>query len=252
MASNERIDDGPHASESVVYDDISLNRGPLHEQIADKIQDMVTTQRILPGEKLPTERDLAKRLGVSRPTIREAMRLMQHRGLVTRKPGGGTIVIPMGTDSLTESLARYFWVKECSHEHLMQVREILEPNAAALAAGAATPEDVRALEEKIDILNGAFVAGDPKRLAQADSEFHVAIAEIAGNPLLAAIIVGIDHLVRTWNEITSAEILDEGSTKSHLPILLAIKDGDPARAREAAAVHIALSRQVFQRTRSAR
>jgi GntR family transcriptional regulator, transcriptional repressor for pyruvate dehydrogenase complex len=237
---------------SLVYDDISLARDPLHEQIADKIQDMVASQRIRPGERLPNERDLARMLGVSRPTIREAMRLMVHRGLVTRKPGEGTIVIPLGTEPVSESLERYFWVKECSHEHLMQVREMLEPDAAGLAAGRASLADVRTLWVKLEALDSAFLAGDPKGLAQADSEFHIAVAEISGNPLLAAIIAGIDHLVRRWNEITSAEILDEDAEKSHLPILWAIERGDAARAREAAAAHIALSRQVFRGTRSAR
>jgi GntR family transcriptional repressor for pyruvate dehydrogenase complex len=235
-------------SDALVYNEINLNRGPLHEQIADQIQEMITAQRIRPGEKLPNERDLAKTLGVSRPTIREAMRLMQHRGLIVRKPGGGTYLIQMGTEAVSESLDRYFWIKDCSYDDLFQVRESLEPVAAALAAEHVTPEEMRLLEDRLATLSEGFLSGDPRMLATTDSEFHIAIAQASGNALLAAICAGIDDLVRKWNERSSTEIFDEPATKSHLAILLAIKDHDPQRAREAALAHIRLSRQVFERT----
>jgi GntR family transcriptional regulator, transcriptional repressor for pyruvate dehydrogenase complex len=235
-------------SDPLVYNEINLNRGPLHEQIADQIQNMIAAQRLRPGDKLPNERDLAKTLGVSRPTIREAMRLMQHRGLIDRKPGGGTYLIQMGTAALSESLDRYFWIKDCSHDDLFQVRQGLEPVAAALAAQHATPEVIRHLEDRLAKLNEAFLSGDPRMLASTDSEFHIAIAQASLNPLLAAICAGIDDLVRKWNERSSTEIFDEPATQSHLAILLAIKDRDPQRAREAALAHIHLSRQVFERT----
>ena len=231
-----------------MYNEINLNRGPLHEQIADRIQDMITTQRIQAGQKLPNERDLAKMLGVSRPTVREAMRLMQHRGLISRKPGGGTYLIQMSTETVSDSLSRYFWIKDCSYEDMFQVREALEPAAAALAAQRATAEDMLMLEDKLETLTAGFLSGDPRSLAQTDSDFHIAIAQASGNPLLAAMCIGIDELVRKWNEKSSAEIFDEPATQSHRAILLAIKDCDPQRARDAAIAHIYLSRQVFERT----
>ena len=235
-------------SSSPLYSEINLNRGSLHEQIADQIQAMIAAQRLQPGEKLPNERDLAKTLSVSRPTIREAMRLMQHRGLIMRKPGGGTYLIQMSTAAVSESLDRYFWIKDCSYRDLLQVREALEPVAAALAAAHVTPEEIRLLEDRLAKLNEGFLSGDPRMLATTDSEFHIAIAQASGNALLAAICAGIDDLVRKWNEKSSTEIFDEPATKSHLAILLAIKDHDPQRAREAALAHIRLSRQVFERT----
>lgn len=234
--------------ESPVYSEINLARGPLHQQIADRIQEMVTTQRIQPGEKLPTERDLAQMLGVSRPTIREAMRLMQHRGLVSRKPGGGTYLIHLGTDAVAESVERYFWVKDCSYDDMMQVREMLEPNAAGLAAQNVTPEGLALLADKLEQLKLGFQSGDPRKLASTDSAFHIAIADASGNKLLAAMCASIDHLVRRWNEISSAEVFDEPATKSHQTIFEAIRDRDPARARAAAQSHIETSRQVFERS----
>ena len=234
--------------DSPMFNDINLNRGPLHEQIADEIQKMITTKRIQPGEKLPAERSLATILGVSRPTVREAMRLMQHRGLVTRKQGGGTYLIQMSSEAVAESLARYFWIKECTYEDLMQVRRVLEPEAAALAAESATPEDIEFLEAKLNDLDQGFDTGDPHKLASSDSEFHMAIAETSGNDLLSAIVAGIDHLVRRSNQLNSAEIFDKPTKDSHRPISQAIKNGNPEQAREAALAHIRLSRDVFQRT----
>ena len=197
------------------------------------------------------------------------MRLMQHRGLIARKPGGGTCLIQMGTSAVSESLDRYFWIKDCSYDDLFQVREALEPVAAALVARHATPEVIRHLEcqcspvnvpspvhyrphidteDTLAKLNDGFLSGDPRMLATTDSEFHIAIAQASMNPLLAAICVGIYDLVRKWNERSSTEIFDEPATKSHLAILVAIKDHDPQRARKAALAHIRLSSQVFERT----
>ena len=197
------------------------------------------------------------------------MRLMQHRGLIARKPGGGTCLIQMGTSAVSESLDRYFWIKDCSYDDLFQVREALEPVAAALVARHATPEVIRHLEcqcspvnvpspvhyrphidteDTLAKLNDGFLSGDPRMLATTDSEFHIAIAQASMNPLLAAICVEIYDLVRKWNERSSTEIFDEPATKSHLAILVAIRDHDPQRARKAALAHIRLSSQVFERT----
>ena len=119
---------------------------------------------------------------------------------------------------------------------------------AALAAQRVTAEDIEVLEDKLAKLTDGFLSGDPRSLATTDSDFHIAIAQASGNPLLAVMCIGIDELVRKWNEKSSAEIFDEPATKSHHAILLAIKGRDPQRAREAARAHIHLSRQVFERT----
>jgi GntR family transcriptional repressor for pyruvate dehydrogenase complex len=228
-----------------LYDEIRLMRGQLHEQIADAIQALVADQKLQPGEKLPPERDLAETLNVSRPTIREALRLLQSRGLVIRKAGSGTYVTEMGSTPLIQTMERFFFISDCSFEDLMETRVVLEPATSALAAANATGEQIQQLEERLAAIERAFKTGDPAKLAVADSQFHVAIAQMSGNQLLSGIAASIDHLVRKWNEMTSAEVFDERIMKSHWDIVHAIRDRDPEKAHQAMLSHIRMSRSIF-------
>jgi DNA-binding FadR family transcriptional regulator len=151
----------------------------------------------------------------------------------------------MGPGPVVQSIERFFSVRDCSFEALMQVRELLEPGTAALAAVKATPEDIETLRQGVETLEQAFRSGDPKQLALADSEFHVAMANASGNQLLAALTAGIAHLVRKWTEEVSTTVFAEDVNKSHRVILQAIADGDPDRAREACASHMRMARDVL-------
>jgi GntR family transcriptional repressor for pyruvate dehydrogenase complex len=225
--------------------DIDLVRERLHEQIAGNIQELVAARELQPGDRLPPERDLAEFLNVSRPTVRDALRLLQHRGLVTMKPGSGTYVTEMGTAPVAESIERFFSVKDCSYEDLMQVRELLEPGAAAMAAANATPEDIRILRQGVETLEQAFQLHDSKRLALAESSLHRAIVNASKNELLIAVYAGIAHLVEKWIGQTSTVVFAEDVNKHHRVILDAIAAGDLDRAREAMASHMRMSRQVL-------
>lgn len=228
-----------------VYQDINLTRERLHEQIADKIQQLITAQELQPGDRLPPDRKLAAMLNVSRPTVREALRLLQHRGLVTMKPGSGTYVTQMGSEPVVRSVERFFSARDCSFEHLMQVRELLEPGTAALAALHATPDDIEALRRGVEALEQAFQSGRPDQLALAESDFHTAVGNASGNPLLAAITASITHLVRIWTRESSTTIVNTDANRSHRMILQAILDRDPNRAREASELHTRSNRQVL-------
>jgi GntR family transcriptional repressor for pyruvate dehydrogenase complex len=228
-----------------LYNEITLVRGQLYEQIADAIQALVVDQKIQPGERLPPERELAAALNVSRPTIREALRLLQSRGLLLRKPGYGTYVTALSPDSLVKTMERFFFIADCSYDDLMQVRVLLEPATSALAAQKATDQQIEWLGEKLATIEGRFEARAVDEYASADSQFHVAIAEASGNTLLAAVAAGIDHLVRKWNELSAAEIFDEQVMKSHRSIFEAIKDRDADQAHNVMLAHIHMSQSIF-------
>jgi GntR family transcriptional repressor for pyruvate dehydrogenase complex len=228
-----------------LYNEISLDRKGLHEQIADKIQRLVVEQEFQPGNKLPPERELAKMLNVSRPTVSEAMRLLQHRGLVDRRPGSGTYLIKMRLDALVEPIRRFISFADCSLGDLMQVRELLEPGAAALAAVNATPEDIEILKQRVEAIDSAFQSQDPEKLAVTDSQFHIEVANASGNELLAAITGGISQLVTDWLEQYTRHVFNEDNIKAHHLILEAIAERSPDRARQVCASHIQASRQIF-------
>ena len=229
------------------YHDITLTREGLHVQIADRLQELITSQELQPGDRLPPDRQLAEMLNVSRPTVREALRLLQQWGLVNVKPGSGTYVTRMGTGPVIQTIGRFFSVRDGSFEDMMQVRDLLEPGTAAAAAVHATPESIEALRQRVDAVEQAFQSGDPRQLALADSRFHIEMANASGNQLLAALTAGISHLVRKWTEKTSATVLAEDVNKSHRVILQAIVDRDPDRAREACMAHNRMARDVLLR-----
>ena len=228
-----------------VYQNITVSRGSLHQQIADRIQTFIVERRIRPGQRIPSDRALAKTLSVSRPTVRAALHLLQHRGLVSIKPGSGTYVASLGSAPIIESVERFFSVKDCSFEDLMQVRELVEPGASALAAANATLEDIEVLEQKVEALEVAFDTGNPRALAFADSEFHTAVGNASHNPLLAAIAASITHLVRDWTEESSAKGFVPEVNRTHRMILQAIIDRKPEEARKASRSHTSLARDVL-------
>ena len=117
-----------------IYRNIKIENQGLVERIANKIQELIISRELKQGDKLPPDRTLSELMNVSRPTVREALRLLQHRGLVKIKPGSGTTVTIMGVKSIIESMDRFFSMSEGSFKDLMQVRKLLEPGTAALAA----------------------------------------------------------------------------------------------------------------------
>jgi GntR family transcriptional repressor for pyruvate dehydrogenase complex len=228
------------------YETMELTRSRLHEQIADKIQEMVSARKLKPGGKLPPDRQLAEMLQVSRPTVREALHLLEHRGLITMKPGSGSFVSKINSQYIVQSVDRFFSMTDCSFEDLLQVRELIEPGAAALAATNANAEQRTVLTEKFTALDEAFKSGNPKRLATTNAEFHKAIASASGNQLLAAMSDSIAHLVAKWTEQTSAEVFNEDTDRLHTEILQAIMERESERARAAAATHVQMSRKAYQ------
>ncbi len=230
-----------------LYSEIPLTREQLHEQIADAIQSLVVAQKLTPDERLPPERELAKALNVSRPTLREALRLLQSRGLLERKPGSGTYVKQMSPAPIIKSVESFFLVSDCSYTDLMQVRLLLEPCASALAATQASADDLGLLEQRLEAIEAAFDTGDATRLAAADAQFHMQVARACGNRLLAAMEAAIDHLVREWTRVSAARVFDRQVMEQHRAILAAIRAHAPEAAQAAMAAHIRRQEGILQK-----
>ena len=224
------------------YEDLGLMRKRLHVQIADKIQELIAAQQLQPGDRLPPERQLAETMNVSRPTVREALRLLEQWGLVAIRPGSGTRVVRMNSDPVVESLQRFVRVTDCSFDEMMKVRELLEPEAAAGAAVNATSDEIDVLRQRLEKLEQAFQSRDPRLLALAETQFHNAMANSSGNPLLAALTDGTAQLFLRWAEKTASLGFAEDVHQSHRVIVQAIADRDPDRARQACMSHLQMSR----------
>ena len=217
---------------------LELRRQNLNEQIADVIQEMITTQQIQVGERLPPERELSQLLNVNRSTIREAIGLLQERGLVQMKAGSGTYVIHMPPDTVGQAIKRYFVSRNCSQRDLMAVRLVLEPEIAALAASKATPEELANLTDALGQMEASWPSKDFETYSSADVDFHFSLAVASHNDLFVGIASGISALMRIWIGTTFRLAKHEDSFRVHREIYQAVVDRDPERARESMRTHL--------------
>jgi GntR family transcriptional repressor for pyruvate dehydrogenase complex len=214
----------------------------LHEQIADSIEQVVAREQLGPGTQLPPERELAEMLGVSRPTVREALRLLQERGLVRMRVGSGTFVTDVPASSVADSIERFLVFGSCSYEELLTARRILEPDMAALAAERATPEDLTRLGELVEAIETACASNDVENYADVDASFHEALASATHNRLIVAIAHSFERVMREWIRAVTEVLVAEEGARSHRLVYDALLAGDADRAREAMLIHMRTAR----------
>jgi GntR family transcriptional repressor for pyruvate dehydrogenase complex len=232
------------AGESPVYKVVRTSR--LYEQIVQQIEDSVLNGSLKPGDQLPAERELAQRLGVSRTAVREAVKALREKGLVEAYSGRGTFI----TDGTSQAARQSFdlMVKIGQQEgapHLAELRLILEPGIAALAAARVEEEDLAAMREAVAVMERS--QKDPAAYIEADLDFHLALAEAAANPLILSLIDSIVGLLREQRiKIFNVEGGPQRGQVHHKRILDAMERRDPEMARSAMRAHLEQVRQDSQ------
>ncbi len=228
--------------------EFSLSRNRLSEQVANQIQQLIVAEALVPGDRLPGERALAQRLGVSRSVVREALRVLGVRGLVRVKPGCGTYVQELSLKDATAPLELFFRLKQSNESvaDLMEVRRLIEVEAAALAAERATADDLLRLEALIEQM--ASRRGDEEGAAEADLAFHLVIAESTHNPLFPLLLRTITDLLSEAIAISyQAPGAGEFGLTHHRNVVICLGAHDPVRAREAMSRHIDESERLIRR-----
>lgn len=237
----------------------SISRGEtlsVPDRLSVDLERLILEGDLAPGEKLPAERELAQHLGVSRVSIREALRELENRGLIDRKPGRGTIVLRPGeraaiADDLLDTVAAL----QPALQDIMELRAIVEPPIARLTASRAMPRDLAQLRELVEAMEKDVTK---ERYAELDRAFHQSIAQYTHNPLLALINEQIAQQIAPSraNRYQTRE-RREASSAAHRRIYEAIaaRDGDLAEheAREHVldiAQQIALAGQEMEMKRS--
>ena len=167
----------------------------LYAQIVQQIEESILSGALKPGDQLPPERELAMQFGVSRTAVREAVRTLHQRGLVEAYSGRGTFVTNGTSQAIRQSLDLMIKIGQSEgSKHLAELREILEPGIAAIAAVRAQPADVAALREAVEVMDRS--RDDADAFIEADLDFHLALAEAAGNPIILSLIDSIVGLLR--------------------------------------------------------
>jgi GntR family transcriptional repressor for pyruvate dehydrogenase complex len=220
----------------------------LYEQIVQQIEDSILKGDLKGGEQLPAERDLAQQFGVSRTAVREAMKTLREKGLVEAYAGRGTFVTNETARSMRQTLDRMMRSGPSEGAvHLVEVREILEPEIAALAAQRSDEDARSAMRESIAAMDVA--RRDAQAFIEGDLDFHLALAEAAGNPLILSLIDSIVGLLREQRMRTY--YVDGGPERGqyhHKRILEAIEHRDPQSARQAMCAHLRQVREDSQKT----
>ncbi len=226
-------------------DFMAIDRRGLAEHAADQIERLIIEGRLVPGQKLPPERELNTKLGVSRPTLREAIRALTMMGIVEARQGDGTYVVGAEGGFLLRP-AKVLLASEGGLDSLFEVREMLEGRAAAFASMRATGAELQEVEEWLD----GFPAGDvdPEEIRARDVRLHSLIVTATHNPLLSAIVASLssalaESRIRTgerpeWEVLGMMDLRD---------VAEAIVRRDPAAAEAAMVRHLENGRKRYRR-----
>ncbi|ONK09866.1 FCD domain-containing protein [Streptomyces sp. MP131-18] len=213
-------------------------RGTVTQRAIEQLKSLISEGHLEPGQRLPTERDLAVRLGISRSSMREAIRALTVLGVLEARHGSGIYVTRLQAADLLETLGV---VADLSRGpqliELMEIRRALEATAAAIAAARISPEQLAEVETHLDAM---YATEDPGEILAHDLAFHRAVAVAGGNGTLVAILDGLSSRTfraRVWRGYQEEGVFDR-TRHEHRRILDALRARDPEAARAAAAAHV--------------
>ena len=204
-----------------------------------RIKNMILEGQLKPGDRLPREADLAETLGLSRNSLREAVRALALINILDVRQGDGTYVTSLDPNLLLDTLTFVVdFHRDDSVLEFLRVRRILEPAAAAMAAQIVTPEQLDDMQRVID---GSPADSSPEELVASDIEFHRLVSAASGNSVLASLIEGLagpTNRARIWRGRTQPGA-HERTIREHQAILDALVAGEPDLAHAAMVAHVA-------------
>jgi GntR family transcriptional regulator, transcriptional repressor for pyruvate dehydrogenase complex len=212
-----------------------IERRKVYEQVSERLSAQIGTT-LQPGDALPSERELAERYGVGRSSVREALRMLESRGLIESR-GSGTFVIAPWRNPFQEPLSLVVAGEDVDRTQLFEVRRMLEAEAAALAAERRSLGDLELMHEATDEMEAAIDSADA--YVAADIRYHLVIAEATGNRLLLHLMQAIrERLTEMFGTVFKFPGGPERSIAQHRLITQAIAAEDAERARQAMTEHI--------------
>lgn len=214
-----------------------IARQKTYELVAEQLIELIGSRRLRPGDVLPPERELVESYGVGRSSVREALRMLESRGLIESR-GNGSFAVAELRYLLDRSFDLLVTVEEADHSELFEVRRILEGEAAAIAASRRTRDQLNVIGETIGEMERGL--SSQERFITADLHFHLAVAEATSN----RVIVHLMHAIRSLLQRSLASAYDiqgspERAIEMHRLILEALEDRRPEEARQLMQEHVA-------------
>ena len=214
------------------------------QDVVEQIQEAILDGRLTTGQTLPAERQLKETFNISRGTLREALRVLEQKGLIEIKlgVGGGSVVKAVDTDQISESLGLLIRSQQVSLNHLAQFREDVEGIVAAHAAENRAAEDIRKLKDLLHNADNCVKKGASQRNAfiDIDKQIHMTLAQITGNPVYISVLNSIhDNIHRYYDRFLSMDQPElEENYDDLCEMVSAIENGDAATARKVAKQHV--------------
>jgi len=215
----------------------------LYESVIEQIMNLIKNNKLKPGDKLPPERELAEKLSISRGSLREAFRVLESRGLIKSKPGGGRYIREIRKNGHNNTENIILSLEKSSILELLEAREMFEVKIAEVAAQRATPEDIDLIEKALNRMNKEKI--DKYKKTESDTEFHLAIAGASHNFVFVNIIkLHLDLLKETRGKTWQIPGRREEQREEHQAIFRAIKEHNNKKAGEAMMKHLRSIRKV--------
>ena len=228
----------------------------LSDTVARQLEQRILEGALKAGDRLPAERELALELGVSRPSLREAIQKLASKGLLYSRQGGGTYVADQLNDAFADPWAQMLESHPALNDDLLEFRAVLESQCAEWAAVRATPADLLRLEQSLKSATGAIATLSAEAVAVADQVFHQTLAEAAHNAFAAHMMSVVQGLLQkdilfNLGELISVPVASRMLIDQWTAIVDAVRQQSTVAARQAAATHAGFFRETLNQAQRA-
>lgn len=214
-----------------------IRRSHIYEEILAQLGPLIHQQGGLQGAKLPPERELARTLGVSRTSLREAIRILTVQGVLEPRPGRGTLINESNPSSLASIMASLLSPGELQARHVMEFRKALEPDIAAAAATRASAVEIQTLDAILARTAEKVARNEPA--VEEDAQFHHALAASTRNPAFVQVVARCMDLIQaTRQRVLQTSTRNRASWEGHRRIMEAVRNRDPDAAYAAMLGHL--------------
>ena len=203
------------------------------QKIIDQIRTAILAGKLKPGDILPHEKELTEQFGVSKQTLRESLRALEHMGLIDVRKGigGGAHIVEVDIEVTKQSLANFLYFKDLTIENLSELRKLIEPHAAGKAAEHISKDDLEELRKLNETARGNLNNNLLEEMSHDEINFHRVIAQNTGNPILILILDFVENLLEDFKKVLKPDLAFSKSVlDAHDKIYQAICDKDPKKA----------------------
>lgn len=214
-----------------------VSRKSIYEDIVLQIRSMIDRGELSPGNKLPPERKLAELFNVSRNTVREAIRTLAEKNILESRQGAGTFVRESEAESFVTSFAGAVLRKQPGLKDVFEVRKLLEPEIAAMAARNASPDELTRMESLLAEQEQAIESGSPG--GRIDQQLHQMLAQASGNEVMLAMVAALhEEFSESRSDVLQSRERQEASLAAHRAIIDAVRLGHVMQAEKAMRDHL--------------